>query len=224
MSTSSGSDLSDEMMLDAALYESETRHTWLVYPGGPLGRLAGHPGIRISIPEAQPADTEIAQGVNYKHDNAWVFGRTLRQVTSGLWDWFGLNRSSLPAEAPRSWFAEDTIIESSFDRPLSYTVLRQSLAAELGIEERHIHLRHVRTPCRGPAQAPIGLKMIGLEPGRSLLVETATGLGSKHYRESLAAWLLRATRTDHVHLTELWNVSNWTSLSMPKPRTERKTP
>lgn len=107
---------------------------------------------------------------------------------------------------------------------MSYTTLRRSLAAELSIEERHIHLRHVAASCRGPAQAPIGLKMIGLEPGRSLLVETTTGLGSKHRRESLAAWLLRATQTDHVHLTELWNVSNWTSLSMPKPRTEWKIP
>jgi len=220
--TDAGSSLSDEAMLDASLYEGKTRDTWLVYPGGPLGRLAGHPGIRVSIPEVDTA--EIAQGVICKHDDAWVFGRTLRQVTSGLWDRFRASRSSLPAEAPRSWFAEDSIIETSLGGPLSYTTLRRSLAAELSIAERHIHLRHVRALCSGPAQAPIGLKMIDLEPGRSLLVETATGLGSKHRRESLAAWLLRATQTDHVHLTELWNVSNWTSLSMPKPRTEQKTP
>ena len=223
--TDAGSSLSDEAMLDVSLYEGKTRDTWLVYPGGPLGRLASHPGIRISIPEVRHEDTaEIAQGVIYKHDDAWVFGRTLRQVTSGLWDLFRMSRASLPAEAPRSWLAEDTIIETSLGGPLSYTTLRRSLAAELRIEERHIHLRHVRALCSGPAQAPIGLKMIGLEPGRSLLVETMTSLGNKHCRESLAAWLLRATRTDHVHLTELWNVSNWTSLSMPKPRTERKTP
>ena len=223
--TDAGSDLSDEAMLDVSLYEGKTRDTWLVYPGGPLGRLAGHPGIQINIPEVRHEDTaEIAQGVIYKHDDAWVFGRTLRQVTSGLWDRFRMSRTSLPAEAPRSWLAEDTIIETSLGGPLSYTTLRRSLAAELRVEERYVHLRHVKTPCRGLAQAPIGLRMIDLEPGRSLLVETVTGLGSKHYRESLAAWLLRATRTDHVHLTELWNVSNWTSLSMPKPRTERKIP
>ena len=223
--TDAGSSLSDEAMLNMSLYEGKTRDTWLVYPGGPLGRLAGHPGIQISIPEVRHEDTaEIAQGVIYKHDDAWVFGRTLRQVTSGLWDRFRASRSSLPAEAPRSWFAEDSITETSLGGPLSYTVLRRSLAAELGIEERHIHLRHVAASCRGPAQAPIGLKMIDLEPGRSLLVETATGLGSKHHRESLAAWLLRATRTDHVHLTELWNVSNWTSLSMPKPRINGRHP
>lgn len=223
--TDAGSSLSDEAMLDASLCEGKTRDTWLVYPGGPLGRLAGHPGIQISIPEVRHEDTaEIAQGVIYKHDDAWVFGRTLRQVTSGLWDRFRASRSSLPAEAPRSWLAEDSIIETSLGGPLSYTTLRRSLAAELSVTERHIHLRHVATLYHGLAQAPIGLKMIDLEPGRSLLVETATGLGSKHRRESLAAWLLRATRTDHVHLTELWNVSNWTSLSMPKPRTERKIP
>lgn len=223
--TDAGSELSDETMLDASLCEGKTRDTWLVYPGGPLGRLAGHPGIQISIPEVRHEDTaEIAQGVIYKHDDAWVFGRTLRQVTSGLWDRFRASRSSLPAEAPRSWLAEDSIIETSLGGPLSYTTLRRSLAAELGIEERHIHLRHVAASCRGPAQAPIGLKMIGLEPGRSLLVETTTGLGSTHRRESLAAWLLRATRTDHVHLTEVWNVSNWTSLSMPKPRINGRHP
>ena len=213
--TSAGSDSSDEMMLDAALYEGKTRDTWFVYPGGLHGRLAGHPGIRINIPEVLHQE---------EHDDSWTFGRTLRQVTIGLWAWFKVSHTSLPAEAPRSWLAEDTIVEANSDRPLSYTVLRQSLAAELRIEERHIHLRHVKTPCRGPAQAPIGLKMVGLEPGRSLLLETAAGLGSQHRRESLAAWLLRVTRTDHVHLTETWNISNWTSLSMPKPRTERKTP
>lgn len=223
--TDASSSLSDEAILDVSLYEGKTRDTWLVYPGGPLGRLAGHLGIRISIPEVRHEDTaEIAQGVIYKHDDAWVFGKTLRQVTSGLWDCFRLSRASLPAEAPRSWFAEDSIIETSLGGPLSYTTLRRSLAAELGIEERHIHLRHVRALYSGPAQAPIGLKTIDLEPGRSLLVETATGLGSKHHRESLAAWLLRATRTDHVHLTELWNVSNWTSLSMPKPRINGRHP
>ena len=92
--TDAGSSLSDEAMLDVSLYEGKTRDTWLVYPGGPLGRLASHPGIRISIPEVRHEDTaEIAQGVIYKHDDAWVFGRTLRQVTSGLWDLFRMSRA-----------------------------------------------------------------------------------------------------------------------------------
>jgi len=204
----------DQAVLRASLIDTHDG-TWSVFPGGPLGRVPRHPGIRISC---KSPDTS-----NHKPDAVEIFGRTLRQVTKGLWDEFRAYHPNAPVGPPPDWLAEDAVTEvTSFADGTSRTELRRDLAELQGVDPNMIYLRHVATAAGVSAQAPVSLKTLALRPGSSLIIETIHSLNSKQQRESLAAWLLRKTRVDHVHLTEMW-CQGWTSLSMPKSQAERKT-